>query len=144
MGSSFRVLEAKLSLIRAPRESVLRELSRLKLIPPAVFCLRCVCRLLGVPSDFISAIAQATSAQVDSSNNTYIPCSQFPSFGVQFGGKNHVLNLDDLVVHIVDAANISWCQTAFTDIELKDGNNSVILLGDTFMKDYYTVSASSF
>lgn len=102
-------------------------------------------RLIWVDDGLFKALSKSTQSTIDPKTGfMYLPCSQFPSFGVSIGGKVFDLNLDDMVYSVTNDGKTSepLCVVSVQGgLTIRDDpKKPFILLGDTFMKAIYTVS----
>lgn len=88
---------------------------------------------IAAPEHIISTILSAVNVQQDCSNY-----DSLPQFGVSFQGS--ILNLDkrDYVKRVSTASSVQ-CYHQFLPMDLEGPKKDMILLGDPFMKRYYTV-----
>jgi hypothetical protein len=95
--------------------------------------------LLAGPTADVKAIADAVGATSSflAPNEYFLDCSQktsMPNVDVSFGGKTFTLTPDQYVIEIMGE-----CLLGFTGIDIPAPRGPLWILGDIFMREYYTV-----
>lgn len=95
------------------------------------------CAYLGVNSAAMAIIQKATNATKTPNSDYTVDCSrlnELPPFSLTFNNREFVLTGQEYVLEFSDG-----CYLAINSLPYLDGFSNIWILGDTFMRRYFTV-----